>query len=1553
MTKKRAIYLVILGAVCLSALIVLRLRPAPAAVQKPGSAPPPAENTSRTDTAAATRPPSPATPYSAPVSGRSSGPRAGAAFAMNPAAREAYADQNAQRAISLREKAHALAIQNGLLPEGIVNGREFAWDAVINGRIYVKATCNQNAAISTATDAIRQSSPYHLDGSGLTIGLWDGGSPRHSHREFEGRTRSTEQGSTSSHATHVCGTLCAVGIKPAAKGMAPAVSIVSYDWDNDYGEMALAGMAAPSETNMIQVSNHSYGYQAGWFDSIWYGTWGASESDGFGLYDTFCAQADEVCYGAPYLLPFKAAGNDRSDSAPAAGSVFTYFSNGVSRTKSYVPGVDPPSDNWDSGGYDTIPYDANAKNIMTVGAVSDAVAGSLRQLSEAVVTSFSAWGPADDGRVKPDIVANGSGLNSATGSGDAAYQTLSGTSMACPNAAGTGLLLTEHYQELFPGQAMLASTLKGLMIHTADDLGRPGPDYIYGWGLLNALAAAQHIDRHASSPDAFRMHEDRLQPGWTNRISFAWNNTSAIKATLCWTDPPGTEKFTLDDRTPVLVHDLDLRIIAPDGSVYRPFVLNVNNPVSTATTGDNDVDNVEQVIIAAPSLAGDYEVVISAKNEIADEGQRYSLLLSGVGVAPVIDHTPLANTTSTSGFYRVDAEIFAEIPLDANALEAAWSSSPAATGGIASMISLGGGRFRAEIPAQPTGSTVRYYISASTESGLTRTSPETAPATQHVFQVVLPVSLEIVGAPADYGQADPAYGTYFFPSGITVHAAVNQYSPPQDDERQSCTGWTGTGSVVPAGTGTETTFVLREPSTLTWNWNLAYRLRQLSTPPGIIAGDSWWTAGSTAHTATAVSTIDVAGTNYSFTGWTVDGNRKPDATNTAVNPVNGIIMDTPATAVAAYLPTAEDADADGLPDWWELFHMGSTAAQPNLDLDGDGFSNLFEWRDRTSPRDPLSVPSAPWISHTPLTNPQSAPADWPVSARVEDNHAVSMVELQYRRNAEAWQNRGMVETEPGIYTNSIPAPGVSGDTFSYRIVATDTAGLTSVNGNNIFEARYPVMRLSTNDLAVLNLADNTSGATPLTIHNDGHAALNWSVTSLPTGFRENVENGANGWTHGGSQDAWTLSAFRAYSGSNSWYFGSEITRRYPDRANAWLVSPLTYVSTNAVFSFWHWLHTETLKDPTHAWDAAIVEISTDRGISWEQIEPRGGYPYRMYGHSASPFPDETPVLAGSGTGWEYIEFPLDAYAGETVKVRLHFGSDGYVVEEGWYVDDLEISPFGGTGEWLSYSATEGTAGEQSDSVLIAVRHTRELGYGETRNGVIRLESNDPVIPMHLVTLGVHNISRHLVVDAIGNGNITPRGDVIVSAEVPELFTIAADPYHHLTDILENGTPLLVPGLPVDATNFLYSAEHIASTGRLQAVFAPNLATNSVPEIWMVQFGLTNGDFNAQALLDQDGDGHEAWQEFVTGNDPTNPLSVFRIESLWPAWTATTGTSRVVLEWPSASNRTYTLYLSTNTPTATIPVLELIPATPPLNVHTMEVTGGQAVFYRLGVSLDEN
>ena len=442
-------------------------------------------------------------------------------------------------------------------------------------------------------------------------------------------------------------------------------------------------MSTPGEAGKIQISSHSYGFISGWAREYnpprWYGNWGEPEAASFGLYDWYAAQWDDLCYNAPYFLPFKSSGNNRIYSAPGNGNSFKYFDNGW-LTKPYIAATDPAGDDTVNGGYDTIPLIGNAKNVMTVGAVDDAVAGGERSLAEASMTSFSGWGPTDDGRIKPDIVANGAMLYSSKASSDSSYGLMTGTSMSTPNAAGSALLILERYQELFGGETMPASQLKGLILHTADDLGNPGPDYRFGWGLMNTLEAVKHLDAHAGDPDGGQLAYVRVNEDVAHESAFVSDGHQAIRITIAWTDPAAPYTYDLDDRSSRLVNDLDLRVIGPDGTTFLPYRLDPENPNAPATMGDNQVDNVEQIHIAQP-VAGAYRVIVEADGSLVDGRQDVAFIRSGLAAdkqPPVIALQGTVETTEDGSGYAFVSGLVTDPDQDLCHLEVEYSVDGAA-----------------------------------------------------------------------------------------------------------------------------------------------------------------------------------------------------------------------------------------------------------------------------------------------------------------------------------------------------------------------------------------------------------------------------------------------------------------------------------------------------------------------------------------------------------------------------------------------------------------------------------------------------------------------------------------------------------------------------------------------------------------------------------------------------------------------------------------------------------------------------------------------------------
>jgi hypothetical protein len=557
----------------------------------------------------------------------------------NSAYRQQRAAELFQQADEARQRAADWAARTGEPVRFERDGRVFLLvDYTDPGGPIYRATHNANAGISTAANLVR-AAPYGLTGTNWLAGIWDGGNVRDTHTEFNGRVVNSNSAGLSDHATHVSGTMIARGTSSSAIGMATQARLEAYDFNSDLAEMTLRAMATPSDTNKLQISNHSYGYISGWEYSFspprWYGTWGNQESDSFGRYDTYDRDLDKLLYEAPYYQPFSSAGNDRNNNAPAIGTTFEYFANNAWRQKTYDPATDPYSDGWWLGGHDTIPFGSVAKNLMLVGAVNDAVTSGSRDIGKATMTTFSAWGPTDDGRVKPDVVANGASLTSALSGGDSSYGIMSGTSMACPNASGSAILILQRHGQLFPGSFMRASMIKALILHTADDLHTPGPDYRTGWGLMNTKAAVDHLELFHSDIHAPRMVEAFVST--TNTVAqyqAYWDGVSPIKATLVWTDPPGIARTGLNNTNLALRNNLDLRVITPSGTTNFPWILDPANPTNAATTGNNFRDNVEQVYIASPGTEGRYTFRVSYSGTLSNNFQRFSLAVSGIANDP-------------------------------------------------------------------------------------------------------------------------------------------------------------------------------------------------------------------------------------------------------------------------------------------------------------------------------------------------------------------------------------------------------------------------------------------------------------------------------------------------------------------------------------------------------------------------------------------------------------------------------------------------------------------------------------------------------------------------------------------------------------------------------------------------------------------------------------------------------------------------------------------------------------------------------------------------------
>ncbi|AQG81883.1 S8 family peptidase [Spirosoma montaniterrae] len=554
---------------------------------------------------------------------------------------------------------------NWSLSKNYANGRVFRLYAVDSlGQPVYYSLHNDEAARATQTNALNGNGvlPVALSGNSAfmagKLGIWDGGRVLNTHQEF-GPSRIQQRDGTpdlSDHTTHLAGTLVAQGVNARARGMAFGGQLSVWDYANDLVELT-------SAASDLLISNHAYGPVTGWvYNPTRPGTdpnlkwewWGnpkinSTEDYLYGFYTATARDLDRIAYNNPYFLMVRSADNKRSETGPPADT--PYFLRNTDQTSTQLRSR--------NDSYDVIPADATAKNVLTVGAADVRLSGQQPELVGS--TSFSGWGPTDDGRIKPDLLGMGSSVFSTVSTGTTDYATMTGTSMASANVSGALFLLQELYaqqsaqQGRVTGQFMRAATLRGLALHTAirSDPAN-GPDYRQGWGLLNANAAARVI---LNTDKAHLLLESSLTPGRTVNQAIVAQGNEPLIITLCWTDPEGTASPTttasVNSRTPKLVNDLDLRV--DDGSsASLPFVLDPNRPDQPATQGDNVRDNVEQVYIANPVPGKAYSINVSHKGHMTYNSQPFSVIVSGLRRAS--NCQPAARITPTGQQWLCDGQ---------------------------------------------------------------------------------------------------------------------------------------------------------------------------------------------------------------------------------------------------------------------------------------------------------------------------------------------------------------------------------------------------------------------------------------------------------------------------------------------------------------------------------------------------------------------------------------------------------------------------------------------------------------------------------------------------------------------------------------------------------------------------------------------------------------------------------------------------------------------------------------------------------------------------------
>ncbi|MBI4717702.1 MAG: S8 family serine peptidase [Planctomycetes bacterium] len=445
----------------------------------------------------------------------------------------------------------------------------------------------------TQADTLQTDPVYGLSGAGVTVLVYDGGLVDRFHPDFGGRVAQRDTGPVVAHATHVAGTIAGSGFASGGlyRGMAPAASIESFSFEIDPDSDAIPLFADPGDLETdyaaaisqfaVDLANNSIGSNvcSSGFDCEITGDYGVAAQ-----------LIDAVARGAlgRSLPTVWSAGNERSCDRCRAEGIHT------------------------PQGYRSIPPPAAAKNPICIGAVNS---------NDDSMTPFSSWGPTDDGRLKPDVVAPGCeaaddfGVTSCSVAGG--YIAFCGTSMAAPAVTGAAALLLEEHRRRSPDTGdPTNAAVKAVLVHTAEDLGTPGPDFQNGFGSVRARAA---VDFLRAAPILDGSVGDGGSVSYLVRVPQAG---PSFKATLTWDDVPAAAGA---HRT--LVNDLDLRVYDPLGQRRFPWTLDPSRPDAPARrTQPDHRNNVEQTLVEAP-VPGLWIVQVYGF-DVPEGPQRFTLCMS-------------------------------------------------------------------------------------------------------------------------------------------------------------------------------------------------------------------------------------------------------------------------------------------------------------------------------------------------------------------------------------------------------------------------------------------------------------------------------------------------------------------------------------------------------------------------------------------------------------------------------------------------------------------------------------------------------------------------------------------------------------------------------------------------------------------------------------------------------------------------------------------------------------------------------------------------------------
>lgn len=885
------------------------------------------------------------------------------------------------------------------------------------------------------------------------------------------------------------------------------------------------------------------------------------------------------------------------------------------------------------------------------------------------IASFSSRGPVTWNDppyvgtwIKPDISAPGVSIYSTVPGGGWEWNGWSGTSMAAPHIAGTVALMRQA------NPAINVDTIKLLLSQTALDLGNPGMDNDFGAGRVNAFEAVSAALSGVGTLQGTVYSS--TGPPVDNALVLVTDTGQKV-----YTDALGnyTIQLVADDHTVQASRfgyetASALVSIVADAITVQDFTLNqlpsgtIAGTVTDATTGDGIAADISVLLGGEEVLSASTDPVTGAYSIVAPVGT-YDVVFSPVFPYPTtlaasVEVTEAATTTVNQSLLAAQVLIVDDD---------------------------GGGGFQT------------YYeqaVMAAGRSYLTIDTPPTAAQMALFESVVWLTGNDYTTTLSAADQAEIAAfldaGGRLFISGQDIGYDIRTEAFYADYlHAQYVADDVGLGAVIgDAGNAVGSGFAFDiQGGDGANNQSYPSEIDPIAPAATAFTYDPLVPASSSTSNEMAKNTVSADGITSSGTaGLTYDdGNQKlvyfsfgfeAIADGTTRGMLMGRILDwlqgypnidhTPlgetedtenpyavvATITAGYLPldmssfmmyydtggseTGVAMTPTGNPDEYVAY----IPAQP-LDTQVNYYISASDVGGHVSTH-PMGAPlikhsfmvaadtEAPLVEHHPFRNTNDLDGPYTICATVTDNIGVEAVCLMYSKNGGMF-HRIMMENQGGdLYCAEIPGPSVVGDYYEYDIMAMDE----SYSGN--------VTRVPETGYYRFEIVEE----------------FVWDFEDYDGDF---VQTG-DVWEWGSP----TTGPGDAHSGVNVW--ATVLDGNYPNSADATLDIPAITLSASkpyAMMSFWHYYYIET------NYDGGNVKISTDGGMTWDILTPVGGYDGTARSGNAG-IPGEPCFTGYNNDFWQQEMFDLSAYAGNTVMIRFHFGSDGSVYRAGWYIDDVRI-----------------------------------------------------------------------------------------------------------------------------------------------------------------------------------------------------------------------------------------------------------------------------------------